>query len=388
MDSYINYGRQDINDADIQSVIKVLQSGWLTQGSEIDRFEQIVADYCGAKYAIAVSSATAALHIACLAIGLSDGDYLWTSPNTFVASANCGLYCGAKVDFVDIDPNTYNLSVQALERKLIDASKKGCIPKVLVPVHFAGQSCDMEKIAALSRQYGFSVLEDASHAIGGNYKERQIGCCEFSDLAVFSFHPVKMITTGEGGMILTNRKDMYEKLIRLRSHGITRNQDLMQGESHGAWYYQQLELGFNYRMTDIQATLGSSQMTRLEKFVEKRVLLAGRYNELLKNLPITLPLQNHDTESSWHLYAVRIHTDKTRRTHTQIFDELRQAGIGVNLHYIPVHCQPYYQEMGFKVGDFPESEAYYANAITIPLHYQLTEQEQDRVVSEIRKLVA
>lgn len=305
MTSYIPYGRQNINQQDIDAVVQVLHSDWLTQGKATDLFEQAVADYCGVKYAIAVSSATAALHIACLAIGLGNQDYLWTSPNTFVASANCGLYCGAKVDFVDIDPHTYNLSIDELTHKLNRADRQGCLPKVLVPVHFGGQSCEMQKISALSQQYGFQVIEDASHAIGGRYRGKAIGCCEFSDLAVFSFHPVKIITTGEGGMVLTNREDLYEKLIRLRSHGITRNPDLMQGEPHGAWYYQQLELGFNYRMTDIQAALGVSQMQRLGEFISKRRYLAQRYNHLLKDLPITLPYQHPDIESSWHLYVIQ-----------------------------------------------------------------------------------
>ena len=385
--SFIPYGRQNINQQDIDAVLAVLQSDWLTQGPAINRFEQAVADYCGVKYAIAVSSATAALHIACLAIGLGEQDYLWTSPNTFVASANCGLYCGAKVDFVDIDPHTYNLSIEALEQKLANASKQGCLPKVLVPVHFAGQSCDMEKIAALSLQYGFHVLEDASHAIGGKYQGKAIGCCEFSDLAVFSFHPVKIITTGEGGMVLTNREDLYEKLIRLRSHGITRNPDLIQGESHGAWYYQQLELGFNYRMTDIQAALGASQMQRLEEFVNRRRFLAQRYNHLLQDLPLILPYQHPDTESSWHLYVIRIHLDKICQTHAKVFEELLQVGIGVNLHYIPVHTQPYYQNLGFKWGDFPSSEWYYKSAISIPLYYGLSKEDQNRVVDNLREIL-
>jgi UDP-4-amino-4,6-dideoxy-N-acetyl-beta-L-altrosamine transaminase len=387
MSSYIPYGRQDINAADIQSVIEVLQSDWLTQGSAVNRFEQAVADYCGVKYAIAVSSATAALHLACLAIGLGEHDYLWTSPNTFVASANCGLYCGAKVDFVDIDPLTYNLSIDGLEQKLAKAAKLGGLPKVLVPVHFAGQSCEMEKIADLSQQYGFHVLEDASHAIGGKYQGKAIGGCEYSDLAVFSFHPVKIITTGEGGMVLTNREDLSEKLLRLRSHGITRNSELMQGESHGAWYYQQLELGFNYRMTDIQAALGASQMQRLDEFIARRQFLAQRYNHLLKDLPITLPYQHPDTESSWHLYVIRLHLDKISKTHHQVFEELRQVGIGVNLHYIPVHTQPYYQNLGFKWGDFPRAEGYYKNAISIPLYYGLSDQEQDLVIACLKEVL-
>jgi len=344
-----------------------------------------VADYCGVKYAIAVSSATAALHIACLALDLGKQDYLWTSPNTFVASANCGLYCGAKVDFVDIDPLTYNLSIDELTQKLED--KLDYLPTVVVPVHFAGQSCEMDKIAALSQHYGFQVIEDASHAIGGKYQGKAIGCCEFSDIAVFSFHPVKIITTGEGGMVLTNRGDLHEKLIRLRSHGITRNPDLMQGESDGAWYYQQIDLGFNYRMTDIQAALGASQMQRLDDFITRRKFLVHRYNHLLQDLPLTLPYQHPDTESSWHLYVIRLNLNKISKTHRQVFDELRQAAIGVNLHYIPVHTQPYYQNIGFTWGDFPEAESYYKNAISIPLYYGLSEQEQDRVIGSLQEIL-
>jgi UDP-4-amino-4,6-dideoxy-N-acetyl-beta-L-altrosamine transaminase len=383
-DSYIPYGRQSISPADIQAVVEVLQSDWLTQGPAIERFEKAVAEYCGAKYAVAVSSATAALHISCLAAGLGPGDWLWTSPNTFVASANCGLYCGAKVDFVDIDPQTYNLSVEKLEEKLIEAEHSGKLPKVVVPVHFAGQSCEMERIGTLAQKYGFAVLEDASHAIGGRYQGLPIGSCQYSDMAVFSFHPVKIITTGEGGMVVTNCADLYERLIRLRTHGITRNPDLMTEPSHGPWYYQQLELGFNYRMTDIQAALGASQMQRLNEFVSRRRLLSDRYNEMLAGLPVTLPWQHPDTESSWHLYVIRLRLDKIAKTHRQVFEELRQAGIGVNLHYIPVHTQPYYQNLGFKWGDFPQAEEYYQEAISIPLYYDLTEENQKRVVAILR----
>lgn len=387
MSNFIPYGRQNISQQDIDAVIHVLQSDWLTQGPAIEQFEQSVAEYCGVKYAVAVSSATAALHIACLSAGLGAGDTLWTSPNTFVASANCGLYCGAEVDFVDIDPHTYNLSVTALEQKLSKAEREGKLPKVVVPVHLAGQSCKMEKIAALSQKYGFTVLEDASHAIGSGYQGNPVGNCQFSDLTVFSFHPVKIITTGEGGMVVTNQAELYEKLIRLRTHGITRNPELMQGESHGLWYYQQLDLGFNYRMTDIQAALGASQMQRLDEFVSRRRVLADRYNQMLANLPVTLPWQHPDTESSWHLYVIRLKLDKITKTHRQVFEELRQAGIGVNLHYIPVHTQPYYQNLGFKFGDFPEAERYYSEAISLPLYYGLTNLNQDRVVEVLRKIL-
>ena len=387
MNHFIPYGRQDINQQDINAVIDILRSDWITQGPAIERFERTVAEYCGAKYAVAVSSATAALHIACLAARLGKGDILWTSPNTFVASANCGLYCDARVDFVDIDPNTFNLSIDELERKLILAQQQGCLPKVVVPVHFAGQSCQMDRIAALSERYGFRVIEDASHAIGGRYQSKPIGLCQFSDMAVFSFHPVKIITTGEGGMVLTNQTDLYEKLIRLRTHGITRNPDLMQGESHGPWYYQQVELGFNYRITDIQAALGMSQLQRLNEFVEQRRFLAKRYNQLLDDLPLTLPWQHPDTESSWHLYVIRLKLDQINKTHRQVFEALRQARIGVNLHYIPVHTQPYYQQLGFKWGDYPQAESYYQQAISIPLYYGLTQEDQDRVVTSLQKIL-
>ena len=387
MNQFIPYGRQDISQADIDAVVEVLRSDWITQGPAIDRFEQLVANYCGAKYGVAVSSATAALHIACLAAELGSGDSLWTSPNTFVASANCGLYCGAKVDFVDIDSQTYNLSTEELERKLAVAEPVGELPKVVVPVHLAGQSCDMESIGALARRYGFTVIEDASHAIGARYQGKPVGCCTYSDMAVFSFHPVKIITTGEGGMVVTNREDLYEKLIRLRTHGITRREDLMTEASHGLWYYQQLELGFNYRMTDIQAALGASQMQRLDKFVTRRRELARRYDELLQGLPLRLPQQHPDTESSWHLYVIRLETGKIRKSHRAVFEALRDARIGVNLHYIPVHTQPYYQQLGFAWGDFPEAEQYYGEAISLPLYYGLTEADQDRVVEALQELI-
>lgn len=387
MDKFIPYGRQDISQADIDAVVDVLKSDWITQGPAIERFEKLVADYCGTTYAVAVSSATAGLHIACLAAGLGSGDILWTSPNTFVASANCGLYCGASVNFVDIDPNTYNLSIEQLEHKLAVAESQGCLPKIIVPVHFAGQSCEMEKMGALSKRYGVKLIEDAAHAIGGQYQRKPVGCCQFSDMTVFSFHPVKIITTGEGGMVLTNQEHLYEKLIRLRTHGITRKTDFMKNESHGSWYYQQLELGFNYRMTDIQAALGSSQIKRLDDFVNQRWFWAERYNHLLQDLPLILPWQHPDTASSWHLYVIRLKQEKIYKSHQQVFEALRQAQIGVNLHYIPVHTQPYYQQLGFNFGDFPEAEKYYQEAISIPLYYGLTEDEQDRVVNIIREVL-
>lgn len=380
----IPYGRQTISEADIQAVVDVLKSDWLTQGPSIELFERTVADYCGARYAVAVNSATSALHIACLAAGLGAGDLLWTSPNTFVASANCGLYCGADVDFVDIDHRTYNLGVAALESKLASAKTVGALPKIVVPVHFAGQSCEMDRISELSHEYGFTVIEDASHAIGGSYRDTKIGKSIFSDMTVFSFHPVKIITTGEGGMVLTNRQDLYERLVRLRSHGITRDPMLMEGESHGPWYYQQIELGFNYRLTDIQAALGLSQMTRLDEFVARRHELGQRYNRLLKGLPLTLPWQPPDGYSAFHLYVVRVDPAKSTESRLHVFNALRAANIGVNVHYIPVHTQPYYQQRGFAAGMFPEAERYYAETISLPMFAGMTEEQQDRVVEVLQ----
>ena len=385
MNQFIPYGKQDISEEDIAAVVEVLKSDRVTQGPAIAAFEKAVADYCGVTYAVAVSSATAGLHIACLALELDAEDILWTSPNTFVASANCGRYCGATVDFVDIDPKTYNLSIEALEAKLAQA--QGKLPNVVIPVHLAGQSCDMDSIAKLAQTYGFSVIEDASHAIGARYQGKPVGCCEYSDMAVFSFHPVKIITTGEGGMIVTNREDLYQKLIRLRTHGITRDPNLMTESSHGGWYYQQLELGLNYRITDLQAALGASQMQRLETFVSRRRHLAQRYNEHLQDLPLTLPWQHPETNSSWHLYVIRLQLEKIQKSHKAVFEALRNAQIGVNLHYIPVHLQPYYQQLGFQWGDFPNAEQYYREAISIPLYYGLTEADQDRVIQTLRQIL-
>ncbi len=386
--SFIPYGRQSISEADIQAVIETLRSDWLTQGPAVERFERSVACYCGAEHAVAVNSATSALHIACLAAGLGPGDILWTSPNTFVASANCALYCGASVDFADIDPLTYNLSVTALEAKLIQAKKTGRLPKVVIPVHFAGQPCDMERIEELAREYGFTVIEDASHAIGGKYRGGSVGNGSHSDMTIFSFHPVKIVTTGEGGMIVTSRPELHEKLIRLRSHGITRDPSLMEGEPHGAWYYQQVELGFNYRMTDMQAALGTSQMTRLDEFVTRRHELARRYDRLLSDLPLTLPWQSPEGYSAFHLYVVRVDAAKAKTTRRQAFDHLRAANIGVNVHYIPVHTQPYYRKMGFVEGMFPEAERYYAEAISLPMFAAMMEEEQDRVVRILKESLA
>ncbi|MCE9955456.1 UDP-4-amino-4,6-dideoxy-N-acetyl-beta-L-altrosamine transaminase [Aeromonas rivipollensis] len=383
----IPYGRQSISDADIEAVVAVLRSDFLTQGPAVARFEQAVLDHCRAKHAIAVSNATAALHIACLALGLGPGDWLWTSPNTFVASANCGLYCGARVDFVDIDPVTYNLCPEALERKLLQAEQEGRLPKIVVPVHFSGQPCDMRAIHALSQHFGFRIIEDASHAIGGRYLDDPIGSCRYSDITVFSFHPVKVITTGEGGMAVTNDDELAQRLGLLRSHGITREPELMTQPMDGAWYYQQVTLGFNYRMTDLQAALGASQMQLLEHYVARRHQLAHRYNELLAELPLTLPWQHPDGYSGLHLYVIRLQADKVGRSHHEVFEYLRSKEIMVNLHYIPVHTQPYYQQMGFKAGDFPEAERYYAEAISIPMFPTLTAAQQDEVVAALREVL-
>ncbi len=381
----IRYGQQDITQADIDAVVAVLKSVNLTQGPAITQFEQSVADHTGAKHAVAVSNATAALHIACLALDLGPGDWLWTTPNTFVASANCALYCGAQVDFVDIDPRTYNLCPQKLEAKLIKAHKTNTLPKVVVPVHLTGQPCDMAAIHALGKKYGFKIIEDASHAIGGQYKGEPIGNGRYSDITVFSFHPVKIITTGEGGMALTNDDELATRLGLLRSHGITRDSELMTQPMDGPWYYQQVALGFNYRITDIQAALGASQMTRLDGYVQRRHQIAQRYNELLADLPLTLPWQHPDSHSAYHLYVVRLQLDRIQPSHRQVFEALRAKHIMVNLHYIPVHTQPYYQNMGFKPGDFPEAEQYYREAISIPMHVNLTDAEQAFVVNALHE---
>ena len=380
----IFYGRQSINDDDIASVVEILKSDFLTQGPAIERFEKCVAEYCGAKYAVAVTNATSALHIACLSAGLDSSGSLWTSPITFTASANCGRYCGADVEFVDIDKNTYNMSVQVLEEKLQTAKR---LPKIVVPVHLAGQSCDMKKIFELAKKYNFTVLEDAAHAVGADYLNAKVGSCQYSDMAVFSFHPVKIITTGEGGMILTNRKDLYEKLLLYRSHCITRNPDLMTHDSDGSWYYQQIDLGFNYRMTDIQAALGFSQMQRLDKFVERRRELAARYDEKLKNLPLKTPCVLPDTNPSWHLYIVRVDFDKVKKTKQQIFDEMKKRGITLNLHYIPVHTQPYYENLGHRPEECPNSLEYYRDAMTLPLYYDLTDEQQNYVVKSLSEVL-
>ncbi|OJA07264.1 UDP-4-amino-4,6-dideoxy-N-acetyl-beta-L-altrosamine transaminase [Halomonas sp. QHL1] len=381
----IPYGRQDIQSQDIEAVLEVLRSDFLTQGPVVPRFEQAVAEKTDARYALAVNSATSALHIACLALGLGEGDWLWTSPVTFVASANCGLYCGAKVDFVDIDPRTYNLCPEALEAKLDQAEREGRLPKVVVAVHLCGQPCDMQAIHALGQRYGFRIIEDASHAIGGKYKGEYIGNCCYSDITIFSFHPVKIITTAEGGMALTNDDQLAQKMDLLRSHGVTRDPKLMTHEADGPWYYQQVDLGFNYRITELQAALGVSQLERLDDYVARRNALAERYDSRLANLPVVTPWQHPDSYSGRHLYVIRLILDEVGVSHRQVFESLREQGIGVNLHYIPVHTQPYYQAMGFQRNDFPEAQRYYAEAISLPLYPTMTTAQQDEVVSAVQQ---
>lgn len=381
-------GRQDISEADIQAVVDVLRSDFLTQGPAVPGFEDAVARYCGTQYAVAVSNATSALHIACLSLGVGPGDWVWTSPITFVASANCALYCGAKVDFVDIDPRTYNLSVERLAEKLALAEKLGCLPKVVIPVHLCGQPCDMGAIHALSQRYGFKIIEDASHAIGGKYRGEPIGSCRYSNITVFSFHPVKIITSGEGGMVLTNNAQLARRMQLLRSHGITRDAVEMTHAPDGSWYYQQIDLGFNYRVTDLQAALGQSQMQRLDEFVTKRHVIARRYGALLAGLPVTTPWQHPDSYSGLHLYVIRLQLSEIGKTHRDIFEALRDAGIGVNLHYVPVYRQPYYAGLGFNEGLCPEAEQYYLEAISLPMYPALSEAQQDHVVAALRVAIS
>jgi UDP-4-amino-4,6-dideoxy-N-acetyl-beta-L-altrosamine transaminase len=384
----IPYGRQDINQADIDAVVAVLRSDFLTQGPVVPAFENAVASYCGVQHAVAVNSATSALHIACLALGVGKGDVVWTTPITFVASANCALYCGATVDFVDIDPLTYNLSVDRLAEKLEDAAKTGKLPKVVIPVHLCGQACDMVAIYALGQKYGFKIIEDASHAIGGKYKDKPIGNCKYSDITVFSFHPVKIITTGEGGMAVTSDAALAKKMRLLRSHGISSvSEDMLERPPKEIWNYQQIDLGFNYRMMDIQAALGLSQMERLEEFVSKRQEIAKRYNQQLSPLPLITPWQNSHSYSAFHLYVIRLKLTEIHRNQRQVYDALTSAGILVNLHYIPVYLQPYYSKMGFPEGYCPNAEQFYSEAISIPLYPGLTAIQQDLVVTKLYEAI-
>lgn len=386
MTAIIPYGRQDISDADIQAVVDVLHSDYLTQGPVVPAFEKSVANYCEAKYSIAVNSATSALHIACLALDVGPNDLVWTTPTTFVASANCALYCGAQIDFVDIDPRTYNMSVQKLAEKLACAKKEGNLPKVVIPVHLCGQPCDMEGIHTLAQQYGFKVIEDASHAIGGRYRDTPIGNCRYSDITVFSFHPVKIITAGEGGMLLTNDKALAKRVHLLRSHGITSDaEDMLARPSDEIWNYQQIGLGFNYRMTDIHAALGLSQMQRLDEFVAQRHIIAKRYEALLAELPVVIPWQHPDSYSGFHLYVIQLKLPEIKKSQREVFQALRTAGILVNLHYIPVYRQPYYEALGFKSGLCPDAEKYYREAISLPMYPTLTEVQQNHVVTVLRE---
>ena len=377
----IPYGRQQIDEADVAAVAEVLRSDFLTQGPAVPRFEAAVADMCGARHAVAVCNATSALHLACLALDVGPGDIVWTSPNSFVASANCARYCGAEVDFVDIDPGTLNMSVEQLANKLARAKVNRRLPKVLIPVHFGGQPCEMDKIAALANEYGCRIIEDASHAIGARHDGIPVGACAHSDITVFSFHPVKIITTGEGGMALANDASLAARIALLRSHGITRDPASMTGKSEGPWYYQQVALGYNYRMTDLQAALGTSQLKHLAEFIDKRSALAKRYQKRLAHLPIDIQQLALGCASAWHLFVVRVASEQRRR----IFEHLRTAGIGVNVHYIPIHLQPDYRHLGFTPGDFPEAEKYYSEAITLPLYPSLTESEQDKVVAALEE---
>jgi UDP-4-amino-4,6-dideoxy-N-acetyl-beta-L-altrosamine transaminase len=383
----IPYGRQHLDEDDVKAVVETLTSNWLTQGPAIPKFETALADYCGANFGIAVNSATSALHIACLALGVSEGDRVWTSPNSFVASSNCALYCGAKVDFVDIDLHTGNMCVDALRNKLALAESTNALPKVVIPVHFAGQPCDMKEIRALSKQYGFFVIEDASHAVGAKYQEKFVGSCEFSDICVFSFHPVKIITTMEGGMALTNNSEWAEKMRMLRSHGITNDPEKMTEDSHGPWYYQQIALGFNYRMTDVEAALGLSQLKKLPGFLEKRNTLAAHYDERFASKENISPLkQSNNRYSSYHLYVVRA-SGLTRKEHAFVVEQLRDKGVFAHLHYIPIHCQPYYKNLGFNIGDFPNAERYYEQAITLPLFPELTREQIDLIVDSLSRIL-
>jgi UDP-4-amino-4,6-dideoxy-N-acetyl-beta-L-altrosamine transaminase len=383
----IPYGRQDISSADIESVVEILKSDFLTQGPVVPLFEKAVSQYVQASFAIAANSSTSCLHIACMALGLGKGDILWTSPNSFVASSNAALYCGAEVDFIDIDPNTYNLRIDCLEEKLIQAQKSGRLPKIVMPVHFAGQSCEMKYIFNLSKKYGFKIIEDASHAIGASYMDKKVGCCEYSDITIFSFHPVKIITTGEGGIAVTNNPLLAEKMILHRSHGITNKQDFMFARPEDEiWNYQQINIGYNYRMTEIQAALGLSQMSRLDEFVERRHNIAKKYDNSLAECSIILPMQHSDVYSSYHLYPIRVRKSKSGKTQRMVYDFLIASGIMVNLHYIPIYLQPYYEAKGFKRGYCKEAELYFKETISLPIYSSLSDEQQDYVIKTMLEL--
>jgi len=384
MENSIPYGKQLIDKDDINSVIEVLKSDWITQGPKVEEFENSISRYCNSKYAVAVNSATSALHIACRALELKSGDILWTSPNSFVASANCGLYCDSIIDFVDIDPLTYNMSIDKLEKKLINAESSNSLPKVIIPVHFAGQSCDMQRLHSLSKKYNFKILEDASHALGASYKDYKVGSCKYSDITVFSFHPVKIITTGEGGVATTNSSILQKRMTLFRSHGITK-ENIRSSSDVGAWSYEQIDLGYNYRLSDINAALGCSQIKKIDEFVKKRNSIAQKYNIEFNKLSIGLPTIESFNYSSWHLYPITLESSHIRK---YIYEELRKRNINTNIHYIPIHTQPYFRKLGFKVGDFPESEKYYSKTLSLPIFPALPNSHQSYVIDTIKDLLS
>lgn len=379
----IPYGRHEIDAADVEAVVDVLEHQFLTQGEQVPRFEQALCDYTGARYAVAMNSGTSALHVACLALGVESGDIVWTTPMSFVASANCARYCGADVDFVDIDPDTRNLSLTDLSYRLQSAIANGRCPKVIVVVHYGGLSCDMKAIRALTEPYGIALIEDASHALGASYQGRPVGCGNWSDACVFSFHPVKSITSAEGGALLSNRGDVARRARLLACHGITRDPAEMVGQADGPWYYQQRELGYNYRLSDLHAALGVSQLKRLSSFIDARRQLARRYRSALADLPLQLPSDGEDGNwsSAWHLYPVEV----LRHDRADVFEGLRRKGVGVNVHYIPIHLQPYYHERGFRPGDFPAAETFYHRVLTLPLFPSLSADEQSMVVTAVKE---
>lgn len=383
----IPYGKQEITQSDIDSVVEVLKSDFLTQGPVVPVFEEHIKNFCGSKYAVATNSATSSLHSACHALGVSKGDIVWTSANTFVASSNCAIYCGATVDFIDIDPRSFNICLNKLESKLILAKKSGKLPKVVIPVHLTGQSCDMKKIYELSLTYSFKIIEDASHSIGSKYLDKYVGSCDYSDITIFSFHPVKIITTGEGGVATTNDENLAEKLNLFRSHGITRDSELMRKHPDGPWYYEQIDIGYNYRMTELQAALGISQLERIESMISKRHLIANEYDKKLSNLPLRVPWQDKKSHSSYHLYVIRLNLNQINISHRDFFIEMRNEDILVNLHYIPVYFHPYYKKLGFKEGHCPEAEKYYADAVSIPMFPTLTDKDQNKVINTIKSIL-